>query len=121
MSVILQPGELTNGEKLFLDRRRSGNTRVQAAKKWKVSKNEYIIWEKNDSESIPFVKMNDVTSIEMCVIQRKRWKITQDHLAKELNLSRSWVNQMEKGSSEPARLIFYWRRLDGQRPLIANV
>lgn len=121
MSIILQPGELTRGELLFIIRRRRKLTWYKAAEKWKVAKRLYRGWEKDTIPGAPRATVYNVTQIEKCTIQRRRWKITQDQLAKEIKMSRAWINQMEKGVSEPARLIFYWKKLNGQRPPIANV
>lgn len=49
-----------------------------------------------------------VSPLEQCVLQRRRGNITQAAVAKALGVSRLWVNRMERGLADPARLIAYW-------------
>lgn len=120
MSIILQPEELTKGERLFLNRRRKGLTWYQAAEFWKVPGKRYRLWESDAVDNAPSVNVPNLEPREECIIQRRRFKITQERLGKELNLSRAWINAMENESADPARLVFFWTRLKGNKPAIAK-
>lgn len=121
MSVILQPEELTRGERLLINRRRKGQTWYQAAEARNIPGKRYRLQEADKVPNAPFVPANHLTKLEKCFLQRRRWKITQKALGEDLNLSRAWVNQMENGSADPARLIYYWQSLNGEKPAISNV
>ncbi len=117
MSIILHPPELSKGERLFLHRRRKGLTWFEAAEFWKVPGKKYRQWEADEREKAPYVNISAPNVIEECILQRRRWKITQGRLAKKLNLSRAWVNQMENGSADKYRLVLFWQNMNGQPPV----
>tara|TARA_R110000772_G_scaffold20306_2_gene56337 strand:+ start:474 stop:641 length:168 start_codon:yes stop_codon:yes gene_type:complete len=54
--------------------------------------------------------MHKISDIEECVLKRRRCHMTQDDVAKELDMSRLWVNRMEQGIEPAERLIAYWRK-----------
>jgi len=119
MPVILFPEKLTRGELLLLRRRRDDMTWYEAAEILQVPLKKYRHWEADIGNDILLATVSNVTDLEKCFIQRRRWNMTQEDLGKQLNCSRAWVNMMEKGDAPPTKIFFYWRKLDGQEPISA--
>lgn len=100
-------------EKLILYRRRRGLTQAQMAKENKLSLKAYQKRETGKtppSLSPPNIEINDLTDAERCFLYRKRCSITQAEIAKDLNLSRYYVNQMELNKVSCDTLLWYWEQ-----------
>ena len=107
--------DLTNGEQLFVFRRRRGVTQAQAAKILDVSTNQYRDWETDvDHASRSTVRdlKTDGSSLVECEIattMRRRKGIKQPVLADELGISTNWLCRMEKGDvNMNDDLLNYW-------------
>ena len=102
-------GRLTEAEKLFLWRRRLGLTQMEAAIKLGVSTDQIWTWEDGNMK-IPMPTINVVSpnDVEICVLKRRRANMTQKEVAKQLKVSRLWVNKMESGDVSVDRLVSFW-------------
>jgi DNA-directed RNA polymerase specialized sigma subunit len=72
----------------------------------------YVDYE-NEKREIPkklAPKMHKISDVEECVLKRRRNHMTQADVAKELGISRLWVNRMEQGTEPADRLIEFWRK-----------
>lgn len=96
---------VTQNEYSFIMRNRNGTSQKQAAEASGVSRNTFGRKERllNDE-----VVNTDLTEVEICILLRKRFNLTQKELADRLGVTRFWVNQMEAGKATPTKLINYW-------------
>lgn len=99
----------TRGESLFIQRRRKDQTQVEAAADYNVSADTYREWEADRGENVPRAVLGQLKPHEMCVLMRRRAKLTQKQLAGKVGCTRLWVIQMENGEASPDRLVAYWR------------
>lgn len=102
--------DLTNGEKLFLKRRRAGKRRWEYARQYGVSRYTYHAWEK-DVGDVPIVPtLNGIDQPEHFTILRKRAGLNQTDLAERMGISRSWLYKMEHGKAPLDQAIEFWCR-----------
>lgn len=111
--------ELTQGERLYLQRFRKGLRQSAAAAEYGVGRNTYIGWERDDLSIIarvPWVKVGTLTEAESYVILRYRsgWRVSE--IAKEIGVSRFWIHQMERGKAPIARLREFWASMEVPTP-----
>lgn len=106
--------ELTPQEMLIIDRRRNGLNQKEAAKKFNVSLTTYSRWERG---IVPFnrnicnkVRFSQLSAREKCFIYRKRCNMTLWDVAKQLKLSKYYVNLMELGKVDCDVLIWFWEQ-----------
>lgn len=98
---------LNHGELLWITRRREGLDQVEMAEKMGVSRHKY-----QESEAQKTGKLyRRLEDHERCALYRRRTKKTQSAIAKEIGVSRIWVNRMEIGTAEVDKLLAYWRGL----------
>lgn len=64
-------------------------------------------------ERLPVSRVTDLSDAERCLIYRRRLGITQQEVANSLGISRFWVNAMERGRENCARLIEFWKNAHG--------
>jgi DNA-binding XRE family transcriptional regulator len=110
MSIILsQP------ERLLIHRRRLGYTQARAAKHWKLHAHIYARMENGDAVtlrrhalSVPKAAAPNLKDHERCLIMRRRCGKTQVQVAKELAVSRYWLNLMELGKVPCDDLLWFW-------------
>jgi len=100
--------KLTPPETLLVWRRRAGYNQYEAAQHHGVTVNKYRRWEAGYGPSPRAKNLGELKDHEKCVIARRRSGKTQDDLAKDLNLSRLWIIEMEKGNVPADRLVEYW-------------
>lgn len=98
----------THGESLLLDRRRKNHTQVEAAVAHQVSVDVYRDWEADHGGDIPRMQLGQLKPHEICLILRRRAKLTQKQLAAKLGVTRLWVIQMENGEVATERLTSFW-------------
>ena len=106
---------LTEGETLFILRRRKGCTQSVAGEVIGVSRHEYGKIERDmlDTKPIPDSRplvFSQLSDSEKCTIIRKREDVTQKELASILSMSRFWINQMELGRADPYVLVSFWEK-----------
>ena len=109
--------KLTYGERLQLARRRENLTIPYAAAILGLSRGEYLAHEsRSDSrpnrlaKKIYFgkVKLAKLSTSEHCFLLRRRCGLSQEALAHKVGVSRPYLNLMERGKQNPARLAHYW-------------
>jgi len=106
---VLTSKELTDGEKLFLDRRRLGESQSVAAERVGTSLFNYRRLEKApELSSGKQPKLGRITKAESCVIYRRRSGMTTQAVADAVGYCRWWVFRMENGQVDPAPLLEYW-------------
>ena len=110
MSHIGELEKLTKSESLMIKRRRSGKTQAQMAEKYGVSLSTYGLWERSNQKKAPNVKIAVLAAHECCLLYRKRSNYTQDRVAKEMGISRYWLNKMEMGHEPCDDLLWYWEQ-----------
>lgn len=104
-------GDLSSGERLFLDRFRSGIGQRTAAKQYGVGLYTYRLWE-DDKEAVtttfevPAVGL--ISEAESYVIRRRREGLGLCEMAQRMGLSRYWVREMEAGRAPIDRLREFW-------------
>jgi transcriptional regulator with XRE-family HTH domain len=99
---------LTRGETLLLKRKRRRETQAQAAERYHVTAKLYGMWERGQRE-VPFrVMWAELKPHERCLIRRRRERITQAAMARQLGCSRWWLNRMEQGKAPADALVSYW-------------
>lgn len=98
---------LTDGERLYIVRRRKKRTQKDAAALYGVSRVTYNRWE-NDLANGPTEALTSIFAFERCLINRKRSGMTQADLAKDLKISRHWLNLMENGNINCKPLVDFW-------------
>lgn len=103
--------KLGKGERLVLMRHRSGISQEDAAKKMRVGRFIYGAWERGEvpEKMMPTVKLfRRVTELERLMLYRKRSHMTQRRLAMYIGVSRYWLNLMENGGADCAKLKEFW-------------
>lgn len=108
MSQLLDIDDLTPSERLFFWRQRRKLFAWQAAKICRVTLKRYLMWEggRGDVPLLPLA--SPLENHEACYMIRKRQGMRQGELAKNLKLSRIWINRMELGKEDCTRLVEYW-------------
>tara|TARA_R110000782_G_C14819205_1_gene413780 strand:- start:6875 stop:7231 length:357 start_codon:yes stop_codon:yes gene_type:complete len=98
---------LTDGERLYIVRRRKKRTQKEAAALYGVSRVTYNRWE-NGLAPGPTEALTSLFPYERCLINRRRSGSSQGALSNRLKISRNWLNQMENGNIDCKPLIDYW-------------
>ena len=91
---------LTTGERLLLHRRRAGRTQAQEAARFNVSRAVYGRWESDICACTAPVSIAEVAEpmmYELCLIRRRRSKMTQEELADRIGYCDFTIRKMEKG------------------------
>jgi len=108
--MLVSPDRLTYGERLFLNRRRSGLTQAAEAKRRGVSLYRYAKWELDadtgGSTKIPLI--NRLFPHEECIVHRRRCGMTAEQVASKMGCCTFWVRRMEKGQVPHSRLYAFW-------------
>ncbi len=99
--------DLTIGEKLYIIRRRRGESQVGAAKRFRVSRSTYGRWENEILEG-PHLNVLTLRDHERCFMYRKRAGMNQTEAAKEIGISRWWLTQMESGRHNCGMVLDFW-------------
>lgn len=99
----------TKGESLFLARRRAGINQIDAAARHGVHPDVYREWEADKrTKDQPWKRLGALKINEVCVLLRRRAKMTQRQLAVTMGCTRLWVIQMENGEAPADRLREHW-------------
>lgn len=99
----------TQGEILYIRRRREGLTQGQAAKRYGVSLDRYRGWEDDRYlEDQPSQEVDHIAQNEFCVTLRRREGMFQREVAADLGVSKLWVMLMETGKVSSDQLRDYW-------------
>lgn len=110
--------KLTDGEALFIHRRRTGKTQEEMARHYKVTVDQLHLMETNvvpkDRKGtllpIPKVKVKwmHLTAIEIAVILRKRSGLSRVQVAQQIGVSAHWLSSIEAGKVKPDKLLAHW-------------
>lgn len=119
--MILKPHEL-----LYCYRKRSDRTQKQVAEEFGLPIKVYQAIENGKSELLEsiedlpeaiaktlvsfFQKNSGVTKLDKCIALRRRRNFYQRQIGEQIGCSRAWVNEMETGKVDPAKLIAYWEK-----------
>lgn len=102
---------LTLGEKLLISRRRENLTQEEMATIYGVTRNIYGEMER-DQRKVPDYKGGEIEPLrdhEKLLLARRRAEMKQDEVAKEIGVSRYWLNQMEMGKFPLAeKFVTFW-------------
>lgn len=99
----------TKGESLFIWRRRKGLNQVDAAAEFNTSSDTYREWEAGRrTHDLPRQHLGQLKPHEVCVLMRRREKLTQLQLATAMGVTRLWINRMETGQVPLDRLRDHW-------------
>lgn len=107
--------DLSVGERLFLIRKRSGETMAAASDAFDVSLNLYRKWERDEAVPDPehgvtkaFLSLGRLTKEERYLVQRRRSGLTMREIASHLGCCPWWVRRMELGEADDGPLAEYW-------------
>ena len=100
--------DLTNGERLLIDRRRSNQTQRDAAEEHGVTLYCYRRWETDEYDDAPQVALHNLESYERCFLLRKRSGISLNDLSEAIGVCSWWLCKMEHGKENADRLIRHW-------------
>lgn len=109
--MFLSTSQLTNGEKLFILRRRACNTQEREARLSELPISAYKKLE-NDEKCAYALKAGPVGKLldyEACVAQRRRAGYTLDDLVEKVGLTKWWLCQIEKGKAPVDTLLAFWK------------
>lgn len=110
------PKDLTDSEKLFVFRRRLGLTQPFMASYCGVSYAKYRCWERGkftENDTLPVFRLGPVLKeYEICTIKRRRLKIGQKQVARDIDCETPLVAMMEKGKANCNRLVSYWGAIE---------
>jgi len=102
---------LTDGERLLIARRRSGESQETIARRHGITRNVYGRIERDDEEfraGIALPELGELTDDEKCLLLRRRSGLTQEECAEYLGVTRFWFNQMETGKVPCSDLVKFW-------------
>ncbi len=106
---MLEISNLTNGEKLLIWRRRCGLTQPEAALRYRLTVKRYRNWEKGRHFWDPEIDVEmPLYEREKCLLLRRRRNWRQAEVAKKMNMSREWVNMMERNEASVEPLVKFW-------------
>lgn len=99
----------TPAEALLIVRRRKGLNQMEMAKLLKVSMRRYTGWEyATRTHDCPEVAVLPLKNHEVCLLYRRRSKMSVKQVARELNCTPYWITLMERGQGNCSRLLEYW-------------
>lgn len=112
--MILKPHEL-----LYCYRKRTDSTQHQKAEEFGLAIKTYQAIEagkREMPESVGkvleefFQQNSGVTKLDKCIALRRRRNFYQRQIGEQIGCSRAWINEMETGKVDPAKLIAYWEK-----------
>lgn len=103
-------GELTKGELLLINRKRTGESQEDASIRLGITRNMYGKIERDEVAKVR-IEVPDIDELkphEKCFLYRRRTGRTQEDCAEEMGISRYWFNQMEIGAAPIDPLVGFW-------------
>ncbi len=98
-------------ERLFIYRRRVRLTIDQLSYQLRVSVITYRRWEEGKlPRTCPDVEVGELSTIEKCILLRRRAKLTQDMVAARMGIASIGVKRMEAGLIRIDDLVKFWRK-----------
>ena len=104
----MRASDLSNGEKLFVIRKRGGQSMAEASTGHGVSLFQYRRWENDEVDDVPKVAIGKLTQTDQYLILRRRSGKTAAELATEVGCCPWWLRQMEIQAIDDTRLREYW-------------
>lgn len=100
----------TRAERFLLARRRMGWNQENAASRLGLSTRDYARLERGELSRprLRAPRLGRVRRHERCLLLRRRARVSQAEVAREIGRSRWWVNQMERGQAPVDDLVWYW-------------
>ncbi len=112
--------KLSNGDALFIKRRRAGLTQQEAAKQYDVCREQYISYERNKIIA-PECFVTDVTDYELYTVKRRRAGLTQAALAILIGRSVEYIKLAEKGIGKTLILKNFWRNYERKQRRVNKI
>ena len=108
---MLRASNLQNGEKLFILRRRAGNTQAQEAAARGLPLTAYKALEVDEDceYTLNAEAVGKVEDFEACVTVRRRKKMTLDDLSGVTRLSKWYLCLIEKDKAPVGTLLTHWQ------------
>ncbi len=103
----MKTSDLTEGERLLVDRRRRDESQRDAAARLGVTLYRYRALESGEADA-DAVAVGPLRPHERFFLLRRRHGISVGEIAAALGSSRWWVTQMEKGRAPAGLLEAYW-------------
>lgn len=97
--------EVSHGEWLTVKRRRAGLDQLEMAENMGLTRHQYQAKEANQNGKLK----RRLQPNEAAFLMRRRSKKSQNVIAKEIGVSRLWVNRMEMGLEDCERLLDFWK------------
>jgi len=100
----------TQVDRLFIYRKRRGESQGTVAKRFRVTIRKYVAWE-NGTVDIPMryrKKVGALKPFERCVLLRRRNGWTQQWVATCMGCTRVWLGLMENGKAPSKALEEWW-------------
>lgn len=98
----------TNAERILIDRRRRNETQVDAAERYGIPLSVYLAIERKKRLCFITVDPMKLKPREVCLLTRRRFRLSQAEVAKDLGCCRRWVVMMERGEAPCKELEEYW-------------
>lgn len=105
---MLTTSDITPGERLLIERRRSFQTQAEAARYYGLSEWCYRQCESDKSNALPLTPIGRLQAHESCMLMRRRAGMKRTELAIEVGISGWWLTRMERGQIPADRLVSYW-------------
>lgn len=111
--MIVDPKTLTVGERLGIDRRRSGLTQREAAALIGWSFRRYVRAEHGLNDDAPAPPIKSLTSGEECRVARMRNGFTLKKLEEVSGFKSKWIHRVEQDQTVSAKsLMDFWRSFE---------
>lgn len=112
MKALIKKTALRRPERVVLYRLRLNETQEEFADRLGISLDRVKRMEngsgKKDLAKFPGELADPLTVQEMCIVKRRRARMTQAQVAKELKISRYWLIKMEHGEINILPLYNFW-------------
>lgn len=98
---MLEPNDLTRGERLLLDRRRRGVSQPGAQPG--VPVDVYRRWETDqfvNEWNVPLIEITEILPHEQLLLMRRRLGKNQAEMAEALDMSVAWLKVLETGGTQ---------------------
>ena len=102
---------LSKGERLLLARRHADMTQAKMAGIFGVAVHRLKLWEHDERDDIPAVKVTAFCDRDWCYIQRRREGWLLRDLAERTGLAAKWLHRAERGDVKDIEpLVEWWRQ-----------
>ena len=108
--MLVRTQTLSPDERILIDRRRRGETQIEAASRLGLTTNAFRALETGEKYAGKSLRppLGRLADYEQCLIARKRYDLTMQEVADDIEISRWWVVQIEAGRAPADCLVDYW-------------